>query len=119
MKPGTDAAEKVDSILLRPVPGEASKLRLIIVPDGKLNLLPFDSLQDSQGRYVLDLHVMTYAPPARVLYTIRTSPRAHNPKMNLLGVGAVPYQQWPAGSPRLFLQPGCCWWRISTEGMGA
>ncbi len=54
MKPGTDAAEKLYSVLLRPIRDEASKLRLNIVPDGKLNLLPFDSLQDPRGRYVLD-----------------------------------------------------------------
>ncbi len=64
MKPGRDAAEKLYSILLRPVPGGASKLRLLIVPDGRLNPLPFESLQDSAGRYVLNSHVVTYAPSA-------------------------------------------------------
>jgi len=35
-------------LLVRPIPGLESKSRLIIVPDGKLHLLPFSSLPDSQ-----------------------------------------------------------------------
>ncbi len=93
MKPGTDASERLYSLLLRPILGRASKPRLIIVPDGKLNLLPFDSLQDSQGRYVLNSYVVTYAPSATVLHTIRTSPVAHAPSLTLLGVGDVDYHQ--------------------------
>ena len=93
MKPDADGSEKLYSLLLRPILGRDSKPRLIIVPDGKLNLLPFDSLQDSQGRYVLNSYIVTYAPSATVLHTIRTSPVAHPPSLTLLGVGDVDYHQ--------------------------
>src|SRR5207249_10730882 len=43
-KSPANTGEELFSLLLRPLPGAESKLRLIIVPDGKLNLLPFDSL---------------------------------------------------------------------------
>jgi len=93
MRSGTDTSEKLYSLLLQPILGQASKLRLIVVPDGKLNLLPFDSLQDSRGRYVLNSHIVTYAPSATVLHTIRTSPVPRQPRFNLLGVGDIDYQR--------------------------
>ncbi len=60
------------------------------IGDGKLNLLPFDALRDSQGRYFLESHVVTYAPSATVLYLLRqhSSDRATR---DFLGVGGVVY----------------------------
>jgi CHAT domain-containing protein/tetratricopeptide (TPR) repeat protein len=80
-------------LLLRPIPGADSTSRLIIVPDGKLHLLPFDSLTDDQGRYFLESHIVTYAPSSTVLNVIRTSPVAHQPRQTFLGVGDVQYTQ--------------------------
>jgi hypothetical protein len=47
--------------------------RFIVVPDGKLHLLPFDALKDAKGKYVLESHVVTYAPSATVLGLLRTA----------------------------------------------
>ena len=93
LKPSTESSQKLYSLLLQPILGQTSKTRLIIVPDGKLNVLPFDALQDSQGRYVLASHIVTYAPSATVLHTIRTSPVPHEPSFDLLGVGDIDYQR--------------------------
>ena len=67
-KSNTETGKDLYSHLVRPIPGLESKPRLIIVPDGKLHLLPFSSLPNSQGRYLLESHIVTYAPSATVLY---------------------------------------------------
>jgi CHAT domain-containing protein len=51
-------AENLFSMLLSPVIGSEPQTKLIVVPDGKLNLLPFDALRDLEGRYVLESHTV-------------------------------------------------------------
>ncbi len=88
------------SLLLQPVIERDSKSRLIVVPDGKLNLLPSDALRDEQGRYVLESHVVTYAPSATVLYLLRTFQPTDRPMRGLLAVGDVVYSgATPAQAP--------------------
>ncbi len=73
-KTGAETGASFYSLLLQPIPGEESSPRLSIVPDGRLHFLPFGSLTDVRGRYLLESHVVTYAPSATVLYLIRNSP---------------------------------------------
>jgi CHAT domain-containing protein len=87
-------------LLFKPLPRQALKLRLVIVPDGELNLLPFDSLVDEDGKYLLASHIVTSAPSATVLYLIRTSPPATPPRLTFLGLGDVQYQQGPSMTHR-------------------
>src|SRR2546422_7993012 len=61
------------------------------LPDGKLNLLPFDALRDSEGRYVLESRVVTYAPSATVLYLLRKPRSPDRATRDFLGVGGVVY----------------------------
>ena len=49
-----DLAKQLYDVLLRPLPAEANRERLIVVPDGILNLLPFDTLRDSTGAFLLE-----------------------------------------------------------------
>ena len=90
-KTGAETGATLYSLLLQPVPGEESKPRLIIVPDGRLHLLPFGSLTDPRGRHVLKSHVVAYAPSATVLCLIRNSPMGHAPTLAFLGIGDVQY----------------------------
>src|SRR5437764_12386091 len=78
--------------LLRDIPDVSKKERLIIVPDGRLHLLPFDALVDSSGRYLVSSHTITYAPSATSLYLTNSAPQkpAQHP---LLGIGGIPYEQ--------------------------
>jgi CHAT domain-containing protein len=71
---------------LEPVISQEAPKRLIIVPDGELNLLPFDALCDSEGRYVLESRVVTYAPSATVLYLIRNHSSGDRATRNFVGV---------------------------------
>jgi CHAT domain-containing protein len=92
-KSATNIGQQLFSLLLRPLSGAESKLRLIIVPDEKLNLLPFDSLTNPRAQYLLDSHIVSYAPSATVLYLIREAKRPHPAALTFLGIGAVPYQK--------------------------
>src|SRR5439155_3364838 len=76
------------SLLLRPAIDQESRTKkLIVVPDGKLHVLPFDGLKDDEGKYVLESHVVTYAPSATVLHLLRQFRSAARATMSFLGVG--------------------------------
>jgi hypothetical protein len=67
------------------------------IGDGKLHLLPFDALRDSAGRYVLESHIVTYAPSATVLHLLRGSPHEESLPMSMVGVGGATYSGTAAG----------------------
>ena len=62
-----------------PYPAWNPKSRLIVIPDGKLHLLPFSSLRGPQGRYLLGSHIVSYASSATILCLIRNSLTAKPP----------------------------------------
>ncbi len=97
-KSGTQESQELYSLLLEPISGHSQKLRLVIVPDGELHLLPFDSLRDSKGRFVLYSHTVTYSPSGSALYFLRTSRTAARPTSAFLGIGDVAYGQQVASS---------------------
>jgi len=96
-QPESKSAGDLFSVLLDPVVGQQPQTKLIVVPDGKLNLLPFDALRDSKGRYFLESHVVTYAPSATVLYLLREPRSLNRGPRDFLGVGGVVYSS-PTGS---------------------
>jgi CHAT domain-containing protein len=73
--------------------GHGAKNRLIVVPDGKLHLLPFDGLKSAEGKYVLESHVVTYAPSATVFHLLRAPRNSDRTRLNFLGVGGVIYSK--------------------------
>lgn len=85
------SSKELFSVLLQPAIAQEPYGKVIVVPDGKLNLLPFDALKDQYGKYILASHVVTYAPSASVLQLLRTSPSREQARMSFLGVGDVVY----------------------------
>jgi tetratricopeptide (TPR) repeat protein len=85
------AGKELFSLLLQPATSKDPKPRLTIVPDGKLHLVPFDGLVDQNGKYVLESHIVTYAPSATVLHLLRRSHSTDKLAMSFLGVGDVIY----------------------------
>jgi CHAT domain-containing protein len=80
---------------------------LIIVPDGILHLLPFESLVDDSGDFLLRSHVVSYAPSASLLHLLTTRPSGLKPRRTLLALGGVLYQnQAPRDSGHLVSQAG-------------
>lgn len=72
VKRGTDTAlaEKLYRELLAPILEYRQKGNLVVVPDGKLHLLPISALADS-GQYVLASHVVSVAPSGSVFDMLR------------------------------------------------
>jgi CHAT domain-containing protein len=85
-------AKQLYDFLLGSLPPEAGAERLIVVPDGILNLLPFDTLRDSEGALLLNRRTVSYAPASTVLTVLRNTKNARNPPRVFLGVGDVPYK---------------------------
>jgi CHAT domain-containing protein len=86
------ASHALYSALLKPLPSWVLKPLLIVVPDGQLNLIPFDALMDNKGRYVLATHVVSYAPSATALDLIENSRRKNPEPIMFLGLGGVQYR---------------------------
>src|SRR5882762_89478 len=78
--------------LLKDIPEASKKEHLIIVPDGRLHLLPFDALADATGRYMVSSHTITYAPSATAQYLVNSLPNQHSERA-FLGIGGIPYEQ--------------------------
>ena len=85
-------AKQLYGLLLSPLPQEATSERLIVVPDGILHLLPFDTLHDSTGTLLLETRTISYAPASTVLSVLRTTKDTEPARRTFLGVGDVSYQ---------------------------
>jgi CHAT domain-containing protein len=90
-KNGTRVARELFGLLLEPVPDSSRLTRFVIVPDGSLYSLPFGALVGTNGQYVLQSHIISYAPSVTVLDFIRNRHGEHHPQMAFLGIGDVPY----------------------------
>lgn len=66
-------ARRVDTVVMQPVRDLAgSPRRLLISPDGALNLLPFEALRDEQGRYAIERFEISYVSSGRDLLRLQT-----------------------------------------------
>ena len=66
----------VDERILRPLRGRLNgATRLLVSPDGGLNLVPFEALVDQRGRYLIERYATTYLTSGRDLLRMQI-PRA-------------------------------------------
>jgi len=61
--------------------------RLTVVPHGILSYLPFETLVDGQGRYLVERHAISYAPSAASYAYLRSGARSGGRFGGLLAVG--------------------------------
>ncbi|MGH9774213.1 MAG: CHAT domain-containing protein [Candidatus Acidiferrales bacterium] len=87
-----DLAKQLYTVLLSPLPQGAVGERLVIIPDGILNLLPFDTLRDLTGSLLLESRTISYVPASTVLSVLRNMKEMQPSRRAFLGVGDVPYQ---------------------------
>jgi CHAT domain-containing protein len=86
------SAKQLYDILLGQLPSGANRQQVIVVPDGILNLLPFDTLRDSEESLVLESRSISYVPAATVLQFLRHEKPSASAQRTFLGVGDVAYQ---------------------------
>lgn len=77
-------------------PDLADNSNLIIVADGKLNLLPFEVLQDSQGRYLIEKWPVSYQFSAKLI-------EKNVQNNNGIVLGIAPFDSKPSINSSLFL----------------
>ena len=69
-------ARAADEKVLQPIRGAlGDATRLLISPDGPLNLMPFEVLRDGQGRYAVERYTISYLTSGRDLLRMQV-PRA-------------------------------------------
>jgi len=98
---GAEEAKQLYRFLFHPIPEAATANRFIVVPDGILNLLPFDALQTSDGQYLLRSRVISYTPSATVLDALRRRDKQERPPRPFLGVGDVTYENQGGAAHRI------------------
>jgi len=105
-------ARALDEKVMRPVRSLLSQLpgdihRLLIAPDGSLNLIPFAALVGERNRYLVERYSISYLTSGRDLLRLQTSEPSKSAPLvianPLFGTGetvaAKPLDQTPANSP--------------------
>jgi CHAT domain-containing protein len=81
-------------MLLRPLSEAKQKENLVVIPDGRLHLVPFDALIDDGGKYVVESRTVAYAPSATGFFLLAMQERRPRTfSHTLLAVGGVPYAE--------------------------
>ncbi len=100
-KAGVEEAKQLDAFLVQPIPETFTGKRFIVVPDGILNLLPFEALRNSEGQYLLMSSAISYAPSATVLDALRRKDKQQEAPRPFLGVGDVAYEDQGGAGKRI------------------
>jgi CHAT domain-containing protein len=74
---------------------------MIVVPDGVLNLLPFDALRGDDGQFLIRSREITYAPSGTILITLRRADKQQPAPRLALAIGDVVYENQGDASRRL------------------
>jgi CHAT domain len=91
-KNGIEEGKQLYRFLVEPISATSTGKRTIVVPDGILNLLPFEALQDGDGQYLLKSRVVSYIPSATILDLLRRAENQRQAPRPFLGVGDVAYE---------------------------
>ena len=95
---GRAEARTLYRLLLEPVALLRQNSRLIIVPDGKLNMAALGASIDPNGRFAIETHVISYSPSATAFYLL-SEPRPSHKRVEMLGVGGASYTSSPPAYP--------------------
>jgi len=81
-------------LLIRPAAGDIKKKKnLIVIPDGLLNYLPFESLQNQFGTYLIEDYNVKYVQSAGILAFLKSRDYPDSRKFMLAFGGAVYNQE--------------------------
>jgi CHAT domain-containing protein/tetratricopeptide (TPR) repeat protein len=90
---GTDISSEANALgatLLTGLRELSSHRRLIISAEGTLQQVPFELLEHSSSRRLLETHVVSYTPSASILTMLRTRPASVQTGRGALAVAASP-----------------------------
>jgi CHAT domain-containing protein len=76
---------------------------LIVAPDGKLNLIPFEALIDAQGHYELERYLISYLSSGRDLLRLAAHRAARSPAVIVAGPDYGPLPLHPESGAAAFL----------------
>ncbi|MGA8595770.1 MAG: CHAT domain-containing tetratricopeptide repeat protein [Bryobacteraceae bacterium] len=88
----TKSGHGLYTMLLAPISALRGKSHLLVIRDGKLNLLPWDALVDNSNRYLVETENISDAPSVSSAILLRDEPPVKTSKA-LLAVGGIPYDQ--------------------------
>jgi tetratricopeptide (TPR) repeat protein len=77
--PAKAALQHLDTLVFAPLRGQLTNVsHVILSPDGKLNLVPFEALIDRQGRYEMEQRLVSYVTSGRdfLRLGVRRAPRS-------------------------------------------
>lgn len=89
--------EHLYQLLIAPLGDLERYSQVVIVPDGRLHLLPFDVLYDSKHNYFGTAHTISYAPSAGTEYILRSRETPPTDR-TFLGIAGVPYGELRASA---------------------
>jgi CHAT domain-containing protein len=96
-----EVSKQLYRALVEPIPEAKTATKLIIAPDGMLNLLPFEAIRDSQGEYLLKSRVLSYVPSGTILDVLRRARKNERAPRPFLGVGDVAYENQGGAGRRI------------------
>jgi CHAT domain-containing protein len=74
------ALQHLDALVMTPMRDQLTEVsHLILAPDGKLNLLPFEALIDAQGHYEIERYLVSYLSSGRDLLRLAAHRTSRSP----------------------------------------
>ena len=78
--------QRLDALVLAPIRAQLPGIsHVIVAPDGKLNLVPFEALVDPTGRYALESYLISYVTTGRDLLRAATPRAPRSPAVIIAG----------------------------------
>ncbi len=91
------ALQHLDALVVNPLRDQLTEVsHLILAPDGKLNLVPFDALIDPQGHYELERYLVSYLSSGRDLLRLAAHRESRSPAVIVAAPDYGPRPSHPA-----------------------
>jgi CHAT domain-containing protein/Tfp pilus assembly protein PilF len=90
------ALQQLDALVVTPMRDQLTEIsHLIVAPDGKLNLIPFEALIDAQGHYELERYLVSYLSSGRDLLRLAAHRGPRSPAVIMAGpdYGPLPHPE--------------------------
>jgi CHAT domain-containing protein len=94
------ALQRLDALVFAPIRAQLSDIsHVILAPDGKLNLVPFEALIDPQGRHALERYLVSYVSSGRDLLRLASPQRPRGGAVIMAGPDYGPLPSAGASVP--------------------